>query len=72
MTAAQHSPMVTARRSGNPMWTGFVATAVNQVKSFYRQPGALIFTLGQPLALLIILDAFNFSVALGERRTLFP
>lgn len=69
MAVADGKRMVTATYRGSPMWTGLVATAVNQVKSFYRNPGALIFTLGQPLALLIILDAFNFSVTLESGET---
>lgn len=69
MAVAERTPMTTASRSGHPAWTGFVATAVNQIKSFYRQPAALIFTLGQPLALLIILDTFNFQFTLENGET---
>jgi len=47
-------------RRGNPAWTGFVATLVSELKSFYREPQALAFTLGQPFILLLILNSFNF------------
>lgn len=56
--------MATAVRRGNPAWTGFTATTINQLKAFYREPSALAFTLGQPFILLLILDAFNFKVTL--------
>lgn len=51
-------------------WSGFIATVDNQIKSFYREPSALAFTLGQPLILLLILNAFNFHITLpnGEVR----
>jgi ABC-2 type transport system permease protein len=58
------------RRAGPPWWTGFTATFVQQVKQFYREPAALVFTLGMPVMLLLILNAFNFHVTLpngGER-----
>lgn len=59
-----------AGRAHGAGWSGFVATLDNQIKSFYRDPGALAFTLGQPLILLLILNAFNFHVTLpnGETR----
>ena len=71
MTAATASSteMVTAVHRGNPLWTGFIATTINQIKSFYRQPAAMVFTLAQPLALLIILDTFNFHVTLENGQT---
>lgn len=69
MAVAQRSAMVMATHRGHPAWTGFVATAVNQIKSFYRQPGALVFTLGQPLALLVILDTFHFHITLDNGQT---
>lgn len=53
--------IVLARRSGNPAWTGFVATLVSELKLNLREPSALVFTLAQPLILLLILDTFNFS-----------
>ncbi len=58
------------RQTGRPAWTGFVATVDNQMKAFYREPAALAFTLGQPLVLLLILNAFNFTAILpnGETR----
>ncbi len=57
-------------RSGGAVWRGFVATVDNQIKSIYREPTALAFTLGQPLILLLILNTFNFKVTLpnGEVR----
>jgi len=47
-----------------------VATVVQQVQLFYREPAALAFTLGMPVMLLLILNAFNFHVTLpnGEQR----
>lgn len=69
MAVAERAAMTTAVRRGHPAWTGFVATASNQIKSFYRQPAALVFTLGQPLALLLILDTFNFHVTLANGQT---
>jgi ABC-2 type transport system permease protein len=70
MTVATSARMTTARHVGSPGWAGFKATIVNQVKSFYREPAALAFTLGQPLILLLILNSFNFKVTLpnGETR----
>src|SRR5207302_3184395 len=40
------------------------------VKAFSREPSALVFTLGQPFVLLLILTTFNFTVRLpnGEVR----
>ncbi len=54
----------------NPAWTGFVATTVSELKSLYREPQALAFTLGQPFILLLILNAFNltFTLPSGEER----
>ena len=60
---------LTVKRIGSPWWTGFVATVKNQVKSFYREPAALAFTLGQPILLLLILNAFNFKVDLPNGQT---
>jgi ABC-2 type transport system permease protein len=61
---------IEGRRSGPPWWTGFTATLVQQVKQFYREPAALVFTLGMPVMLILILNAFNFHVTLpnGEER----
>lgn len=58
----------TASRS--PWWSGFRATLISEVKSLYREPTALMFTMGQPFILLLILNSFNFSVTLpnGETR----
>lgn len=71
-TAAVTRPagMRIARRTGSPWLTGFVATLASEIKSFYRQPQALAFTLGQPFILLLILNAFNFHITLpnGEQR----
>lgn len=57
------------RESGRPAWTGLVATVDNQMKAFYREPAALAFTLGQPLILLLILNAFNFTTTLPNGDT---
>ncbi|OAI39844.1 hypothetical protein AYO38_06880 [bacterium SCGC AG-212-C10] len=57
-------------RTSSPAWAGFVATFDNQMKSFFREPQALAFTLGQSFILLLILNTFNFHTTLanGERR----
>lgn len=67
---AEAPTMTRARAIGNPAWTGFVGTLVAQLKGTYREPAAIIFTLAQPLVLLLILDTFNFSFTLpnGETR----
>jgi len=65
---------VTARftkgRSGRPVWRGFVATLGAELRAFYREPQALMFTLVQPFLLLLVLDSFNFKTVLptGEER----
>lgn len=55
-------------RRANPAWSGFLATVDNQLKSFYREPQALAFTLGQPFILLLILNTFNFHVRGADGR----
>ena len=57
------APAVRADRA-NPAWSGFLATTSSEIKAFYREPQALAFTLGQPFILLLILNAFNFTVTL--------
>lgn len=52
------------RRTSSPVWSGFLATTVNQLQSFYREPAALAFTIGQPFILLLILDAFHLTATL--------
>ena len=61
--------MATGRRTARPAWSGFIATTINQLQSFYREPQALAFTIGQPFILLLILNAFNLSATLpnGEK-----
>jgi ABC-2 type transport system permease protein len=51
-------------------WRGLLATLDSELKSLYREPAALSFTLVQPLVLLLILSAFNFHVrdAAGHMR----
>lgn len=60
----------TPARTASPAWAGFVATVVSELKSFYREPQALAFTLGQPFILLLILNAFGLTFTLpnGEER----
>jgi ABC-2 type transport system permease protein len=58
------------RAIGSPAWRGFLATFSNSIKGFYREPRALLFTLGQPFILLLILNTFHFHITLpnGETR----
>src|SRR5258708_39122260 len=48
----------------------FRATLDNQLKSFYRDPQALIFTLVMPLMIMLVLSLFNIHVtgAGGSKR----
>lgn len=66
------SPGVVTRapRTSAPWWSGFVATLVSEMRSLYREPSALAFTLGQPFILLVILNSFGFEITLpnGEVR----
>lgn len=64
------SGMRQAAAARSPWWSGFRATLVSEVKSLYREPTALAFTMGQPFILLLILNSFNFNVTLpnGEVR----
>lgn len=61
---------VASTRRGSPAWMGLWATAWAQIKGTFREPSAVLFTLGQPFVLLLILNAFNFNVTLpnGEIR----
>lgn len=70
MTTTTVAPSTAAVPRRSPAWAGFLATVDNQLKSFYREPAALAFTLGQPFILLLILNTFNFKVTLptGEVR----
>lgn len=70
MTATASSAPAREPVRSNPAWSGFWATVDNQLKSFYREPQALAFTLGQPFILLLILNAFNFHITLpnGQER----
>ena len=72
MTVAQTAPkrLVLAERGGNPAWTGFVGTIISELKSVIREPSALMFTLGQPLILLLVLNTFDFHFvdATGKSR----
>ncbi len=72
MTVTTISGSVRARgnQASAPWWSGLVATFVSEIKSLYREPSALAFTLGQPFILLLILNSFNFDVRLpsGEVR----
>jgi ABC-2 type transport system permease protein len=63
------SPADAAREHAHPAWSGLLATFDNQMKSFYREPQALAFTLGQPFILLLILNTFNFHVTLPNGQT---
>ena len=40
----------------------FTATLNNQIKAFYRDPQALIFTLAMPLLIMLVLNLFNIHV----------
>src|SRR5712692_3106393 len=48
----------------------FRATLDNQIKSFYRDPQALIFTVVMPLMIMLLLSLFNIHVTGpgGQRR----
>ncbi|MFN0096118.1 MAG: ABC transporter permease [Dehalococcoidia bacterium] len=60
--ATQSAATAAATTNGPALaWTAFVATLVSELKSFYREPQALAFTLGQPFILLLILNAFDFK-----------
>ena len=70
MTATTATTLARTARPRGLTWSSFAATTVMGIKSFYRQPQALAFTLGQPFILLLILNSFNFQFTLpsGEQR----
>jgi ABC-2 type transport system permease protein len=41
----------------------FTATFGNQIKSFYRDPQALVFTFAMPLLIMLVLSLFNIHVS---------
>jgi len=49
----------------------FTATFSNQMKAFYREPQALIFTLVMPLMIMLVLSLFNLEVTGpdGQKRS---
>jgi ABC-2 type transport system permease protein len=61
MSATARASTLPVQRHAPIWWTGFSATLVSELKSFYREPQALAFTLGQPFILLLVLNAFNFT-----------
>jgi ABC-2 type transport system permease protein len=57
-----------AKRTSSPWLSGFVAATISEIKSLYREPAALAFTLGQPIVLLVILVAFDLHTTLPNGK----